>query len=106
MTNNEKIIASLIHFSGAWLSFLPSLVLLIVKLNEEGYLKTQAKTAFNFQATIFLFYVLGNILMVVGIGYFVVPILWIVNTLFCIIAAINCYEGKDFRYPFGFKFMS
>ena len=66
-------------------------------------MNAEAVEALNFQITIAIGYVICVVLTVILIGAFLMPILWIVNIVFCIIAGLKAKEGISYRYPFAIR---
>lgn len=50
--------------------------------------------------------VIAGLLCFVLIGFPLLVILWIVNTILVIIASIRASEGGFYRYPFTIRFLS
>lgn len=98
-SNDEKNIATVTHLGGTVFSFLPALIVWILKKDDSAYLSDQAKEALNFQITVLLAYIAAGVLSWILIGLLFFPIIWIVNIVFCIIAAIATSKGETYRYP-------
>ena len=98
-SNDEKNIATVRHLGGRVFSFLPALIVWILKKDDSAYLADQAKEALNFQITVLLAYIAAGVLSWILIGLLFFPIIWIVNIVFCIIAAIATSKGETYRYP-------
>jgi uncharacterized protein len=99
-SNDDKNIATITHLAGTVFSFIPSLIVWILKKGENVYIADQAKEALNFQITIAIaMFVCGTILSWVLIGLAFIPIIWVANIVFCIIAAISTSKGETYRYP-------
>ena len=43
--------------------------------------------------------IIAAVTMVVGIGCILMPAVWVVNLVFCIIAAVAAGRGERYRYP-------
>ena len=98
-SNDDKNIATVTHLGGTAFSFLPALIVWILKKDDSAYLADQAKEALNFQITVLLAYIAAGVLSWILIGLLFFPIIWIVNIVFCIIAAIATSKGETYRYP-------
>lgn len=99
-SNDDKNIATITHLAGTVFSFIPALIVWLLKKNDNAYLADQAKEALNFQITVGIaMFVCGSILSWVLIGLMIMPIVWIANIIFCIIAAIATSKGETYRYP-------
>lgn len=98
-SNDDKNIATVTHLGGTVFSFIPSLIVWILKKDDSAYLSDQAKEALNFQITMLIAQFIAGILVWILIGFILIPIVWIANVVFCIIAAISTSKGEKYRYP-------
>ena len=98
-TSEEKNIATVTHLGGTVFSFIPGLVVWLIKKEESTYITDQAKEALNFQITVLLGYLIASVLAWVLIGFLLYPIIWVINIIFCIIAAVAASKGELYRYP-------
>lgn len=104
-SQEDRTLAMLTHLSGIILCFIVPLVVWLTQKDkpERAWLNDQAKEALNFQITMFIVYVVCKVLILVLIGIVLLPIAWIVNLVFCIIAALKVYEGVSYRFPFALR---
>jgi uncharacterized protein len=98
-SNDDKNIATVTHLGGTVFSFIPGLLVWILKKDDSAYIADQAKEALNFQITVMLAMFLASILVWLLIGIVLIPIVWLLNIVFCIIAAISTSKGETYRYP-------
>lgn len=98
-SNDDKNIATVTHLGGTVFSFVPGLVVWILKKDDSAYLSDQAKEALNFQITILIASFVAALLMWLLIGFLLLPLVWLLNIVFCIIAAISTSKGETYRYP-------
>ena len=98
-SSDDKNIATVTHLGGTVFSFVPGLLVWILKKDDSAYLADQAKEALNFQITILIASFAAAILMWLLIGFILLPIVWLLNVVFCIIAAISTSKGETYRYP-------
>jgi uncharacterized protein len=104
--NNDKNIATITHLGGTVFSFVPALIIWILKKDERKYIEDQAKEALNFQITMLLAYMLAGLLSWILIGLIFFPIIWVLNIVFCIVAAISTSKGETYRYPFALRLIN
>ena len=108
----ERTWAMVTHLSafGGYLvggfSFLPPLVIWLIKKDDSKFLDHQGREAVNFQLTMFLASVVSALLIMVAIGIILLPIVVIYALVYTIIAGIKANEGVWYRYPFSIKFIS
>jgi len=104
-TSDERTLAILAHV----LSIVPGigifgpLIIYLIRRDGPAFVTENAKESLNFQITVYICYVIGCILMVVGIGLLLVGVLWFVNLVLVIMAAVQVSENKIYRYPFNFR---
>ena len=79
-------IAMLAHLLGIFFGFLAPLVIWLVKKDESRFIGEQAKEALNFQITMTLACFISGLLMMVLIGFLLLPAVVVINVVFCIIA--------------------
>lgn len=104
----DKNLAMLTHLSGILFGFIvPLIVWLIHKDNPaKSYLTTESKEALNFQLSILIGYVVCWILTFVLIGLVLLPLLWLLNLVFCILAAVQVSNSGSYRYPLALRLIS
>lgn len=101
-SRDSKNIALLMWLSGIFFSFIPGLLVYLLK-TEDGYLADQSKESINWSITVFLGYAIGIVLCVILIGFLVLAAVWICNVIFCILGAMATSRGDYFRVPFAIR---
>ena len=104
-STEDRNLAMLTHLSGIILGFIVPLIMWLVNKDNaaKSYLTTEAKEALNFQLTILIGYVICWVLSFILIGVFLLPLLWILNLVFCILAAVAVNSKGSYRYPFALR---
>ena len=98
--NDEKNIATITHLAGTIFSFIPSLIVWLIKKDDSAYIADQAKEALNFQITVALsMFIATYILSWILIGFALMPLILLANVIFCILAAVATSKGETYRYP-------
>jgi len=106
-SSDEKNIATVTHLAGTVFSFIPSLIIWILKKDESQYISSQAKEALNFQITIAIaMFISTYILSWILVGLALIPVIIVVNIVFCIIAAVATSKGEDYRYPLALRLIN
>ena len=105
-SNDDKNIATVTHLGGTVFSFVPSLIVWILKKDDSAYLGDQAKEALNFQITVVIATFVASILVWLLVGFILLPIIWLMNIVFCVIAAISTSKGETYRYPLCLRFLN
>lgn len=105
---DDRNLAMLTHLSGILFSFLvPLIVWLVNKDNpSKAYLTTEAKEALNFQLTVLIGYVICWVLTLIIIGALLGFLVWIVNIVFCVLAAVQVSSRGSYRYPFALRLVN
>jgi hypothetical protein len=105
-SNDDKNIATITHLGGTVFSFVPALIVWVLKKDDSEYIATQAKEALNFQITVLLAYFIAWILVWILIGFAFLGIIWLANIVLCIVAAISTSKGETYRYPFTLRLIN
>ena len=103
VSQDDKNIALLTHLGGIFFTFLPALIVWLLKKDNSPFLEDQAKEALNFQITVIIGYAVGFLLTVLLIGIFMIWVVGISNLIFCIVAAVKASSGVRYRYPFTLR---
>jgi uncharacterized protein len=104
-SNDDKNIATITHLGGTVFSFIPALIVWLLK-KDDPYIYDQAKEALNFQITVLIAQFIAGVLAIILIGFIFIGIIWLVNVVFCIIAAISTSKGEAYRYPFSLRLLN
>ena len=104
-SQEDKTLALLTHLSGVVLSFIVPLIVWLIHRDkpDKAFLNDQAKEALNFQITMAIAYLACSVLTLIVIGMLLMPIVWLFNLIFCILAGIKANEGVAYRYPFTLR---
>jgi uncharacterized protein len=103
---DEKLWATLVNVGGLFFNFLPALIGYLVLKDRGPFVRAHTATALNFQLTLLIAYVVGGILSIVVIGFFIILAAYILNIVFCIIAAVKANRGEWYKYPMSITFVS
>lgn len=105
-TSDERNLSVISHLGGTVFFFIPSLIIWALKKDESAYIADQAKESLNFQIAVLIAMFIAQALMWVLIGFALVPLVWLGNIIFCIIAAIATSKGETYRYPLTLRLIS
>ena len=81
------------------------LIVWLLKRAESPEIDAHGKESLNFQLSMLIYDAVAVILCFVLIGIPILVLLWILNTIFVIIASIKASEGELYRYPFTIRFI-
>ncbi|MEW6353869.1 MAG: DUF4870 domain-containing protein [Pseudomonadota bacterium] len=105
VSQDERNIAALMHAGGIIFSFIPSLIVYLLKKDTSSFLADQSKEALNFQITVAIAFFVSMVLLVILVGALLLLAVFIINVVFCIIAALKASEGIRYRYPFALRLL-
>ena len=101
-------IAHLSAFSGYIIplgNILGPLVVWLLKKDEIDLVNQHGKEALNFQISIFLYYIVSALLMLVIIGFFLIFVVFVFQVVCTILAALKAKNGEFFEYPLTIRFL-
>ena len=101
-TKEEQSMALLAHLLGI-LGFLGPLIVWLIKKDQSPFVDDQGKEALNFHLTMLIGYIIGAALSTLCVGFLIIPVVWIISTIFSIIGAMKAKDGIAYRYPFAIR---
>lgn len=91
------------HFPG---HLLGPLIVWLAKRSDSPEIDAHGKESLNFQISMLIYDAIAFVLCFMLIGIPILILLWILNTVFVIVASIQAGEGKLYRYPMTIRFIS
>jgi uncharacterized Tic20 family protein len=88
------------HFLG---HLLGPLIVWLVKRGDSPEIDAHGKESLNFQLSMLIYDAIAVILCFVLIGIPILILLWVLNTIFVIVASIQASDGKLYRYPLALR---
>ncbi len=98
----SALLGVFIHFPG---HLLGPLILWLVKRDDAPELDAHGTEAVNFQISMLIYNAVAAVFCLVLVGFFFLAVLWVLNAVFVIIAAIQASDGKFYRYPISIRFI-
>ena len=98
----SSLLGVFIHFPG---HLLPPLLFWLLKRDESPELDAHGKEAVNFQISMLIYNAVAAVFCLVLIGFVFLAILWVLNAVLVIIAAIKASDGEFYRYPMTIRFI-
>ncbi|OEU59469.1 MAG: hypothetical protein BA870_08215 [Desulfuromonadales bacterium C00003094] len=98
----SKNMALLIWIGTIFFGFIPGLVFYLVK-KDDPYVLNQSKESLNWSITLLIGYAAGLILSMILVGLLVLLALAIIHLVFCVMGAVACSDGKDFKVPYTLR---
>ncbi|MFT3845629.1 MAG: DUF4870 domain-containing protein [Lacibacter sp.] len=99
VSSDERTLAILTHVLSIFFSFVPSLVIYLMKKDESPYVAEQAKEALNFQISLMIYSFVSIILIFILVGIFLLIAIGIGALIFCVIASVKAADDVVYRYP-------
>src|ERR1044072_3523578 len=98
----SALLGVFIHFPG---HLLAPLILWLIKRADSNEPGAHGKEAVNFQISMLIYNAIAAVFCLVLVGFFFLAVLWVLNAVFVIIAAIQASDGKFYRYPMTIRFI-
>ena len=98
----SALLGVFLHFPG---HLIPPLVIWLLKRDGSAELDAHGKEAVNFQISMLIYNVVAAVFCLILIGFVFLAVLWVLNAVLVIIAAIQASDGKFYRYPMTIRFI-
>ena len=98
----SALLGVLFHFPG---HLLGPLIVWLVKRGDSPEIDAHGKEALNFQISMLIYNFVSAVFCLILIGFIGLAVLWVLNAILVIIAAIQASEGKFYRYPMTIRFI-
>ena len=102
-SDDEKLFAMLIYVTSFFTTLIGPLVIWLVKRDESKYVDFHGKEYLNFVISYFIYGIVSTVLMVVIIGFILLPVVGIAAFIFTIIAAVKAFQGEKYRITLIFR---
>ena len=111
LTPDERTWGGAAHWSaliGAFvaMAFLGPLLVLLAKGNQSAYIRAQAVESLNFQLSMLIYIAVSAVLMLVLVGFLLLPIVGIAWLVFTIMGSVKSANGELYRYPLTIRMVS
>ncbi|WP_425569254.1 DUF4870 domain-containing protein [Nonomuraea salmonea] len=103
---DDNSMAMLAHLLGLLVSWIGPLIIYVMRKDQSPYVRDQAAEALNFQITMFIGYIVSAFLMLLFIGFLLLPAVFVVSLIFHIQAAMATYRGERYRYPISIRLIT
>ena len=98
----SALLGVFLHFPG---HILGPLIVWLVKRGDSPEIDAHGKEALNFQISMLIYNAISAVFCLILIGFVFLAVLWVLNAILVIIAAIQASEGKFYRYPMTIRFI-
>ncbi|RKH74322.1 DUF4870 domain-containing protein [Corallococcus aberystwythensis] len=110
-TQDEKTMGMLAHLGSiaglvvgaGFLGWAVPLFLMLAKGKESSFIRGNAVESLNFQITTLIAMVISGVLMCVGVGFILAPIVALASLVFSVIGGLKANEGQLYRYPVNLR---
>ena len=92
-------LSAMLLYATAIGGFLVPLVIWLAKRDQMPFVADQGRETLNFQITIMLALIVAGCLMLVLIGFVLLPAVLLFHFVLTIVAAVKTSEGIVYRYP-------
>lgn len=98
-------LAGLIPMTPVFGSIIAPLVIWQIKKDEFEFVDEHGKEAVNFQISILIYALAAGLLCFVCIGFVLLPVVYLLDLIFLLIAAVKSNNGEHYRYPLCIRFI-
>jgi len=106
MTNSdERLFAMLIYLVSFFVPVIGPLIIWIIKRDDSDFIDFHGKEYFNFFISFTIYGFASGILILLIIGFLLVPAVGITGFILTIIAAVKSYNGEKYRIPLVIRFI-
>jgi len=98
----SALLGVFLHFPG---HLLGPLIVWLAKRDDSPEIDAHGKESLNFQISMLIYNAIAVVFCLVLIGFFFLAVLWVLNAVFVIVAAIQASDGKFYRYPMTIRFI-
>lgn len=96
-------LSSVLAIALAGLSFLGPLIVWLIKKDQSAFVNDQGKEALNFQIAVLLASLVCGVTVILLI---LIPVIFVANVVFSIIAAMEANKGVRYRYPYTLRLIT
>ena len=98
----SALLGVFLHFPG---HLLGPLIVWLAKRDDSPEIDAHGKESLNFQISMLIYNAIAVVFCLVLIGFVFLAVLWVLNAVFVIVAAIQASDGKFYRYPITIRFI-
>ena len=98
----SALLGVFLHFPG---HLLGPLIVWLAKRDDSPEIDAHGKESLNFQISMLIYNAVAVVFCLVLVGFAFLAVLWVLNAVFVIVAAIQASDGKFYRYPMTIRFI-
>lgn len=106
--NTWALLAHLSGFLGFVIPFgniVAPLLIWALKKQDSPFIESESKEALNFQLSVSIYMIIAVILVIVLVGFVLVPAVTVFDIIMIIMAAVASSKGTSYRYPLTIRFI-
>jgi uncharacterized Tic20 family protein len=89
---------------GLFAGLVGAIIAYVVFKDRGPFVRQHAATTLNFQITMIIAEIIGLILLLVLVGWFILAAVWVLNIVFSILGALAASRGEPYEYPLAIRF--
>ncbi|MGG4549965.1 DUF4870 domain-containing protein [Rossellomorea marisflavi] len=97
--------AMLIYLTSFFTTFIGPLIIWLMKREDSEFVDFHGKEYLNFLISYTIYSIVASLLMLILIGFVLLPVVGILAFVFTIIAAVKSYGGETYRIPTVIRFI-
>lgn len=86
--------------------FVGPLIIWLVKGKDHPFIDDQGKESLNFQISMLIYGVVAGLLVCAVIGIVLLPLVFVLDIVFVIVASVKASGGEAYRYPLTIRLIS
>lgn len=102
-SSDDRLLAILAHVLTLVGSFIPPLIIYVLKNKESSFVADHARESLNFQITMIIAMIISSLLIILLIGLLFIWVLGVLDVIWVVVAAVRASENKLYRYPFNLR---
>ena len=104
--SEDTTLAVLVHLSIFAFGLVGPLAVYLIKKDSSPFIRHHAAEALNFHITLAIAAAISALLLIVLIGFVLLPAVAIGGVVFGVLAAVAAGRGEYYRYPLTIRFVS
>ena len=68
-------------------------------ISDDPFVEENAKNALNWQIFVGIYFFVSRLLTVVFIGFLLLPVVALIDLIFCVLAAMKANDDESWTYP-------
>lgn len=104
-SKDDSNMTMLMYILAIFTGFIGPLIIWLIKKDQSPFINDQGKEVLNWCITLVIGFIACLLLTLIVIGAFLMPVLWLLNIIFCIMGAIKTNKGIAYRYPFAIRLL-